>query len=168
MTADHKTIWLSPECDKCRYQTERLWCQDDVFEPCEQCGRGPSRYALIDDTAAGADHVLLPRRLVERLLADLAAYHDTVWATAYFGADRHAIGAPPENQPAPPSCAACRLYREAREALRMRPQDPPEHVARAGELLNMLRALVWAIEHDEYDDTLDRAKDLLSDLAAVP
>lgn len=167
MTADHKTIWLSPACDRC--DPERLWCQDDVFEPCDACGRGPSRYALIDDTAAGADQVVLPRRLVGDLLVELAAYHDRDWAGAFFGIDRHTIGAHPKTETEAADCAACKLWREANAAVKTAPARlPPEHVARADELLDALRAFVWAIEHDEYDDTLDQAKELLSDLGVVP
>ena len=40
--SDHKIIWLSPACDDC--DPERLWCDDDVFDPCEDCGRGSSKF----------------------------------------------------------------------------------------------------------------------------
>jgi len=106
MERDHKTIWLSPACERC--DPERLWCQDDVFEPCEQCGRGPSQYSLID--ADSEDQISLSRQ----------------------------------------------------------PRDLPEHVARAGELLDVLRDLVHAIGQGGYDAELDRARDLLSDLGTIP
>ena len=42
------TIWLQPHCSKCRGRDEHesgpLWCEDAVFEPCEECGQRPVQY----------------------------------------------------------------------------------------------------------------------------
>lgn len=49
----HETIWLAPWCDGCArhcYSGEgRTWCQDDVYEPCEECGRVAVKYVLAPD-----------------------------------------------------------------------------------------------------------------------
>lgn len=47
----HVEIWLQPWCDGCeRYSYEcgesREWCQDNVFDPCSECGRKPVRYVI--------------------------------------------------------------------------------------------------------------------------
>ena len=48
MTADHDVIWLQPWCAGCEmhasYGEGRRWCQDDVFEPCEECGQKSVKY----------------------------------------------------------------------------------------------------------------------------
>ena len=52
--ANHKEIWLGPDCQDCGedgedYSTEdRLWCQDDIFETCDECGKGSVRYVRAD------------------------------------------------------------------------------------------------------------------------
>jgi len=49
---DPKTIWLEPSCNECFHRdtsdTGRLWCEDNVFEKCNQCGRKPVRYIRDD------------------------------------------------------------------------------------------------------------------------
>ena len=50
----HKIIWLQPWCDACdRYDNyERLWCQDNVWDNCEACGRPAVKYVLASDQPA--------------------------------------------------------------------------------------------------------------------
>jgi len=105
--------------------------------------------------------VVLPRALIERALAELAAYHDREWAAAFFGVDRHPIGRPPEKEAAAADCAACRLYREVEAALRASPTW-------ADYLAGVLRDLVFEIENDAYNGALQRAKDLLAELGIAP
>lgn len=46
---DFPVIWLSPVCQRCRAKVETLWCcNENVFEPCADCGRQPRRYVLAD------------------------------------------------------------------------------------------------------------------------
>lgn len=45
MDEDYEFIWLKPSCDKC-YYSDRTWCQENVYEPCEECGRKASKYKL--------------------------------------------------------------------------------------------------------------------------
>ena len=43
----HKQIWLEPQCEKCVGKMDnRMWCEDPVFDPCEECGAKPVRYVL--------------------------------------------------------------------------------------------------------------------------
>ena len=47
----HETIWLQPWCDGCdkgAYDAEssRQWCRDEVWGPCEECGRKPVSYTI--------------------------------------------------------------------------------------------------------------------------
>lgn len=39
-------IWLEPICHDCFARSEATWCQDNVYEPCPDCGRKPIRYYL--------------------------------------------------------------------------------------------------------------------------
>lgn len=52
----HETIWLAPWCDGCEkqcYSDEgRTWCQENVYEPCEECGRMPVKYMIAPDQLA--------------------------------------------------------------------------------------------------------------------
>ena len=46
-----KELWLSPWCDgcapnHCSYDDGRLWCEQNIFEPCEHCGRVAEKYVL--------------------------------------------------------------------------------------------------------------------------
>lgn len=46
-----KELWLSPWCDDCEDAAligdeGRQWCQENIFEPCVECGRMPDRYLL--------------------------------------------------------------------------------------------------------------------------
>jgi hypothetical protein len=44
---EHKTIWLEPWCDRCDATgDDRMWCQDNVWEPCDECERRPVKYVL--------------------------------------------------------------------------------------------------------------------------
>jgi len=49
---EHPVIWLQPWCDDCEkshYRGEgRMWCEDSVFETCEECGREPVKYVLAE------------------------------------------------------------------------------------------------------------------------
>jgi len=47
---DHVEIWLEPSCNQC--DRERTWCQDNVYEKCEECGREPTRYLAFDRVTA--------------------------------------------------------------------------------------------------------------------
>lgn len=48
--AQHQVIWLEPTCDGCeKYNSERLWCQDDVLDDCSECGARPVKYVLAPD-----------------------------------------------------------------------------------------------------------------------
>jgi hypothetical protein len=50
MEQQHKTIWLQPWCDGCERSSEdRLWCQDDVWSYCDECGAPAVRYVLAPD-----------------------------------------------------------------------------------------------------------------------
>lgn len=54
----HLTIWLQPWCDGCEKMScagdGRMWCQDEVFGNCEECGRPPVKYALAGEQPANA------------------------------------------------------------------------------------------------------------------
>jgi hypothetical protein len=46
-----ETIWLQPWCGECQLKSwdsdsGRQWCEDDVWEPCEECGAKPVKYVL--------------------------------------------------------------------------------------------------------------------------
>jgi hypothetical protein len=44
-----RVIWLQPWCEKCDKlptDTGRLWCRDDVWGKCEECGRKAIRYVM--------------------------------------------------------------------------------------------------------------------------
>jgi len=44
---DPKYIWLEPGCVSCSIY-ERTWCINNVYEPCEECGRKPAKYQLVE------------------------------------------------------------------------------------------------------------------------
>lgn len=44
---EHTEIWLEPICAE-GSPDGRLWCQDDVFEPCEECGAKQVRFVRED------------------------------------------------------------------------------------------------------------------------
>lgn len=48
----HATIWLQPWCDQCESMAGegRMWCQDEVWGDCEECGRHPVKYDLAPTT----------------------------------------------------------------------------------------------------------------------
>jgi hypothetical protein len=52
----HETIWLQPWCDGCdkhAYGSDgRMWCQDDVWGHCEECGRPPVKYSITADQSS--------------------------------------------------------------------------------------------------------------------
>lgn len=56
MTEEHKIIWLQPSCEKCALFDDspggRQWCQDDVWERCEDCGKPSVKYVLADAAIA--------------------------------------------------------------------------------------------------------------------
>lgn len=45
-----KELWLAPWCPWCKHSdnsdTGRQWCEDNVFEDCEECGRRAERYVV--------------------------------------------------------------------------------------------------------------------------
>lgn len=48
---EHKTIWLQPWCRDCEHHdkqsdTGRLWCQDDVWGKCDECGRPSVKFSI--------------------------------------------------------------------------------------------------------------------------
>ena len=47
---EHQTIWLAPWCAECERKecgdVGRTWCQDGVYDPCEDCGAQPVKYVL--------------------------------------------------------------------------------------------------------------------------
>jgi len=45
---DHQFIWLEPRCPQCDGPAfeQRTWCPDNVYEPCEACGRQPTKYII--------------------------------------------------------------------------------------------------------------------------
>lgn len=45
----HQTIWLQPWCDGCEKHCRgegRLWCPDDAWGRCDECGRQPVKYEI--------------------------------------------------------------------------------------------------------------------------
>lgn len=55
---EHEIIWLQPWCDGCQAHSNsgegRLWCQDDVWGPCEECGNKPVKFVRADGGLASA------------------------------------------------------------------------------------------------------------------
>lgn len=43
---NYETIWLEPECEAC--DCNRQWCQDNVWDPCPECGLEPVKYVRAD------------------------------------------------------------------------------------------------------------------------
>ena len=44
---EHPVIWLEPWCERCDISADgRQWCQDDVWDACDECGNLPVRYVL--------------------------------------------------------------------------------------------------------------------------
>lgn len=46
---DPKEIWLQPWCDGCQRHSGnqgRLWCEDDVWGKCDECGAPSVKYRL--------------------------------------------------------------------------------------------------------------------------
>lgn len=60
--SDPQVIWLAPYCAECarhdHSDTGRTWCEDDVYEPCEECGRGPVKYAICADLVLDVNRAL--------------------------------------------------------------------------------------------------------------
>lgn len=50
---DHTTIWLAPWCDGCErnsmHSEGRTWCQNNVYAPCDECGKLPVKYQFAPD-----------------------------------------------------------------------------------------------------------------------
>jgi hypothetical protein len=44
---EHEFIWLEPICDDC-INNPRFWWQDDVWDACDECGRKPAKYRLVE------------------------------------------------------------------------------------------------------------------------
>jgi hypothetical protein len=49
----HEEIWLQPWCPVCNLNSYegRMWCQDNVWDRCEECGEKPVKYVLAPLTA---------------------------------------------------------------------------------------------------------------------
>ena len=50
-------IWLQPWCDTCETHCrggydQRLWCIDNVWEPCDECGNVAVKYTIVKDEPA--------------------------------------------------------------------------------------------------------------------
>lgn len=59
---DHEHIWLEPPCeDSKQCADDRLWCRDQVFDACSDCGAVPTEYIRAD----------LSRARIEALVAAL-------------------------------------------------------------------------------------------------
>ena len=39
-----KTIWLEPSCPDCKTAEGRLWCEENVWDACAECGREAVQY----------------------------------------------------------------------------------------------------------------------------
>lgn len=54
--SEHAEIWLEPRCTKsgawCQRAEDRLWCEHDTLDACEDCGRAPVKYILADEAEA--------------------------------------------------------------------------------------------------------------------
>ncbi len=45
MSMAHPVIYLDPHCEECNPRTvEITWCNDDVYDNCEVCGKPPVKY----------------------------------------------------------------------------------------------------------------------------
>jgi len=47
--AHPRVIWLQPWCSGCDHYARtdgRMWCQDDVWGRCDECGRKAIRYVM--------------------------------------------------------------------------------------------------------------------------
>jgi hypothetical protein len=70
---EHAEIWLEPKCaeNDCN---GRLWCYDDIFESCGECGDDPVRYVRADlYDAAQAENRILRAKLTALGYGDDAA-----------------------------------------------------------------------------------------------
>ena len=66
---DHERIWLEPGCDGNSFAGEgRTWCQDNVYDPCPDCGAEATEYVRADLSAAELTRL---RAEVERLRSAL-------------------------------------------------------------------------------------------------
>ena len=53
MTDDHRVIWLEPKCVVGVHDRgDRMWCQDNAFEDCAECGDKPVKYIRADICAS--------------------------------------------------------------------------------------------------------------------
>jgi hypothetical protein len=43
----HDVIWLSPCAHD--FESGRTWCKDNIYSPCEECGRLPVKYVIADE-----------------------------------------------------------------------------------------------------------------------
>jgi hypothetical protein len=44
-----RVIWLQPWCAECQervYSDGRMWCENDEWNSCEECGRKAIRYVM--------------------------------------------------------------------------------------------------------------------------
>jgi hypothetical protein len=53
----HTTIWLQPwcaECDRSSYEG-RQWCEDNVWDKCDNCDALPVKYVIAPDQPKPVD-----------------------------------------------------------------------------------------------------------------
>ena len=45
-------VWLQPWCEECSNHSrgDWQWCDEDIFDPCEECGATSKKYVLAEDT----------------------------------------------------------------------------------------------------------------------
>jgi hypothetical protein len=48
-----RVIWLSPVCEHCVKDAEVTWCQDNIYDPCEDCGKKSTRYVIETEPTVG-------------------------------------------------------------------------------------------------------------------
>lgn len=59
---EHQVIWLQPWCAVCEGSAaDRQWCQDNVWDDCDECGAKPVRY-IIDPRKRSATAASQPVR----------------------------------------------------------------------------------------------------------
>ena len=74
-STEHRTIWLQPHCVSDSAE-DRLWCQDDVWGACDECGTKSAKYIIASDYDAAL------ARIAE-LEANERAYEEIVGPMTY-------------------------------------------------------------------------------------
>ena len=52
LRTNHERIWLEPPCADLK-EEGRMWCKDDVWGTCEECGEKAVEYIRLDLAIAG-------------------------------------------------------------------------------------------------------------------